>query len=215
MAAMKSGCARKTGGKRAGRAAPGKAVVRALTRAQVPGAVAKMAEPKGTARFAAGKALVVTAEKAPERVYPHFDEIAELLAGESKIVRWNAMQIVARLAGVDKDGRVEGVLDAYLAFIHGGNLISAANAIDGAARIALARPYLMERVLPALLGVERETYETPECRNVAIGQVLDALARLWPMVQSRAEVVAFIRRQQNCTRAAVARKAQRMLAGRA
>lgn len=214
MATWKSGRTRKSGRPRAGRAVRGKAVVRALSRTQVAGAVAKMAEPKGTARFAAGKALVVTAEKSPERVYPYFDAIAGLLAGECKIVRWNALQVISRLAAVDKDGKVEGVLDAYLGFVHGGNLISAANAIDGAARITLAQPQLLERVLPVLLGVEKETYETPECRNVAIGHVLTALGELWPMVQGRADVVAFVRRQESNTRAAVVKKAKQMMKGR-
>ena len=195
---------------RAKRTVPSKPGVRVLSRTQVPAAVRTMAEPKGTARFAAGKALVVTAEKAPERVYPHFDAVAAMLGGECKIVRWNAMQVLARLAPVDKDGKIEGVLAAYLAFIRGGNLISAANAIQGLARITLARPDLSARTLPGILSVGNETYETPECRNVAIGHALNALAELWPLVGSRPEVVAFVRKQQGNMRAAVARKAKRM-----
>jgi hypothetical protein len=160
----------------------------------------------------AGKALVATAEKDPARVYPHFDAVAALLAGDSKIVRWNAMQILARVAPADKDGKMEGVLDGYLAFIHGGNLVSAANAIQGAALITLAKPHVLDRTLPAILGVESEKYETPECRNVAIGHALDALTKLWPLVRSRPEVAVFVRGQQINTRAAVARKAKQMAA---
>jgi len=189
-----------------------KPVVRVLTRTQVGGAIRTMFEPKGTARFAAGKALVVTAEKAPERVYPGFDAVAALLGSDSRIVRWNAMQILARLAGVDKEGKIDEVLDAFIRFIKGGNMVTAANAINGLARIVLARPDLIERTLPAMLGVENESYETPECRNVAIGHALKALAELWPLVSSRPEVAAFVKRQQGNTRAAVARKAGKLAA---
>ncbi len=68
-----------------------------LALARVPAAVTTMAAPSGPARFAAGKALSVTAAKDPARVYPHFDALAALLASDSKIVRWNALQIIASL----------------------------------------------------------------------------------------------------------------------
>ena len=79
------------------------------------------------------------------------------------------MQIIARLAAADADRKVDGILHTYLGFISAGNLISAANAIQGAGQIGRSRPDLVDRIVPAILGVERATYETPECRNVAIG----------------------------------------------
>ncbi len=185
---------------------------RMLSRARVAAAVRTMAAPSGTARFAAGKALFVTAEKDPGRVYPHFDAIAALLESDSKIVRWNSIQVLAALAPVDNDHKLEAVLDAYLAFIRGSNMVSAANAIRGAGKIALSRPDLLDRILPPILGVEGATYETPECRNVATGHALDALKELWPSVRRRPEVAEFVRRQRSNTRAAVARRAARLTA---
>ena len=185
---------------------------RMLPRSRVPVAVQTMATPSGAARFQAGKALSVTAEKDPDRVYPYFDAIAALLERDSKIVRWNAIQIVASLAAADTDRKLDALLDTYLAFIRGSNLISAANAIQGAGRIARCRPDLLNWIVPAILAVERATYETPECRNVAIGKALDALRELGPSACRRPEVAAFVRRQKANTRAAVARRAERMTA---
>jgi hypothetical protein len=178
--------------------------------ARVAAAVETMAAPTGTARFGAGKKLAATAEKDPGRVYPHFDTIAALLDSQSKVVRWNAMQIIASLATVDVDHKIDALLDTYLAFIRGDNLISAANAIKGAGAIARSRPDLLARILPAILAVERAEYETPECRNVAIGQALDALRWLGVEVRAREEVSAFIRRQTTNSRAKVARTAAQM-----
>jgi hypothetical protein len=189
---------------------PVKMPVRMPSATQVSTAVQTMAAPSGTDRFSAGKALAITAEKDPARVYPHFDAIAALIASDSKIVRWNAMQILAPLAAVDPAHKLDAVLDAYLAFSRGSNLISAANAIQGAGKIALARPDLLDRILPAILAVAHATYETPECRNVAIGHTLDVLDKLWPTVRERPEVAAFVRMQRTNTRAAVARRAERL-----
>lgn len=185
---------------------------RMLPAARIPAVVQTMAAPSGTARFAAGKALAATAAKDAARVYPHFEAIAALLHSDSKIVRWNAMQIIAALASADVDHKIDALLDEYLAFIAGDNLISAANAIGGAGHIVQARPDLLDRILPALLAVERATYETPECRNVACGHALTALEDFGPAVCARPEAAAFIRRQQSNTRPAVARRAERLSA---
>ncbi len=187
-------------------------VVKALSCAQVRAAVERMSAPSGTARFAAGKALAVTAEKAPDRVYPYFGQIAALLESGSKVVCWNALQIVGSLAPADVDHRLDGILDGYLAFIRGNNLVSAANAIQGAGKIAQARPELLDQIIPAILGVRRATYKTPECRNVAIGQTLEVLRELGVCARRRADVAAFIRGQTTNSRAAVARLAKQMAA---
>lgn len=183
-----------------------------LRAAQVAAAVETLGLPKGTARFASGKALINTAELHPERVYPYFDQLAARLNAESKIVRWGAQHILGRLAAVDADHKLDALLDDYLAPIRGPNLIAAANAIGGAGRIAAARPELLERIVPALLAAGRARYETPECRNVACGAVLDALGRVWPAVRGRADVRRFVQRQRKSTRAAVARRAQKLAA---
>ncbi|MCO6436302.1 MAG: hypothetical protein J5J06_04360 [Phycisphaerae bacterium] len=181
-----------------------------IPQARVAGAVETMSAPAGTARFAAGKGLCITAEKDPIRVYPHFEVIASLLESDSKIVRWNAMRILAELAPVDQRRKLDKCLSFYLAFVRCGNLISAANAVGCLGKIVCNRPDLLERVLPAFLEVERLDYETPECRNVALGQVLDALVLFGPDVLARPDVSGFVRRLTSNSRAAVARKARKI-----
>jgi hypothetical protein len=186
------------------------AAVRLLPRARVAAAVSRLTTTVGAERFAAAKALLVTAEKDPARLYPHFAAIVDLLAGTGKVLRWNALQMLSLLAAVDTERRLDGVLPQYLAFIAGPSLISAANAIQGAGRIAQARPDLRARIVAALLAVEHATYETAECRNVALGHVLDVLATLGDEALQDDSVRAFVLRQRTNSRAAVARRAQSM-----
>lgn len=185
---------------------------RVLSAAQVSKAVTEMSAASGTGRFAAGKALCVTAEKDPARVYPFWDDVAGLIHSESKVVRWNAIRILSLLTAVDEDHKIDGMLDPYLAPILGDNLITACNVIQGAGRIATSRSDLLDRVIPALLAVEGATYATPECRNVAIGHVLDVLVGLPRDVTRRPDCAEFIRRQRTNPRAAVAKKALQMFA---
>jgi hypothetical protein len=186
---------------------------RTLAGVKIAKAVQRMGAASGTDRYAAGKELIATAEKYPERVYPHFAAVARLLGSDAKIVRWEAQRILALLAGVDAENRMEPLLDAYLAYIRGSNMISASNAIKGAGEIARARPELRDRIVAAILQVEQAAYETPECRNVAIGHALEALKGMWTEVGRDEAVRGFVDRQVGNTRAAVARRARELLKG--
>lgn len=183
---------------------------RVLRPAQIAAAIERMAAPSGTARFAAGKALCQTAERDPQRVYPHIERLAALLDSESKIIRWVAIRALGLLAAADSQHRLDRYLDTYLRLVTGCELIAAANAIQGAGLIAKARPDLRERVIDTLLSVERARYETPECRNVAIGKVLAVLREFGPAARRRPDVARFIQRQRRNSRAAVARLAERI-----
>lgn len=185
---------------------------RPLTEKQVAAAVATLGEPAGTARFAAGKALCVTAEADPARVYPHVDAIVPLMRSDSKIVRWTAIRLLGALAPADGACRLETILGEYLAIIHSGDLISAVNVIQGAVRIAKSRPDLRDRILGQLLSVERATYKSAECRNVAIQKTLEALLELGPVVCGQRDVAAFVDRQRANPRAAAARCAAKIQA---
>jgi len=91
-------------------------------------------------------------------------------------------------------------------------MISAANVIGGAARIALARPGLADRVAAEVLKVERASYATAECRNVAIGHAVSAFGEFFHVLRrQRAPVLEFVRRQLTNSRPATRKKAERFL----
>jgi hypothetical protein len=161
-------------------------------------------------KLAASKALRDLSARSPGRVYPHFDVFAGLLGHDHSILRWNAILTLAYLAPADHEGRLDHLLDAYLAPMRGPVMITAANTIKGAALIARARPHLAPRIVAALLGVSKASYLTPECRNVAIGHALTAFAQIAPALDDLRPVRAFARRQRGNPRPATAAKAKRL-----
>ena len=162
-------------------------------------------------RYGCLKVLRLLSERRPSVLYPAFDRIAGLMDSPRNILRWGGILIVGNLAAVDRDGRTDALLERYLRPIRGPELVPAANAIAGAAKMALARPHLADRILAALLRVERTDYETPECRNVALAQVLKALGRMPAGVRNRRSVVAFARRQLDNPRGSVRSGARKLL----
>ena len=162
-------------------------------------------------RYGSLKVLRLLSERHPSVLYPAFDRIAGLMDSPHHILRWGGILIVGNLAAVDSDGKTDALLARYLRPIRGPELIPAANAIVGAGKMALARPHLADRILAALLRVERTDYRTPECRNVALAQVLKALNRMPALVRNRKAVVAFARRQLDNSRGSVRSGARKLL----
>jgi len=165
---------------------------------------------RARARFAAAKALSRLSEEDPALIYPHFDEVVGLVRQTNRILQWNGLRILAQLARADRAGRIDGMIDEYLAPITGGVMITAAHSIAGGVVIAAARPHLAVRVARGILGVETAEYATPECRNVAIGHALTALEGLAPLLDNPAPLRAFATRQLQNPRQATRRKAERL-----
>ena len=162
-------------------------------------------------KYAAMRSLRELSERDPEALYPDFDAIAALLRSQHSVLRWNAILILGNLARIDSAGKIDAILDDYLGPIDGPHLIDAANTIHGATAIAAFKPHLADRIAGRILAVERATYATPECRNVAIGHAIDALARLHDMLADQRRVELFIERQTDNTRPATRKKAEKFL----
>jgi len=177
----------------------------------VQAAIDGVGSPSGRARLGASKVLRDLSEQSPELVYPHFDFFAGLLGSRNHILKWNATTTLASLAVVDREGRLDRIMEAYLAPICGPNMIDAANAIRGAAAIALVKPHLAPRIAGSILAVERASYATAECRNVAIGHAIRALDRFFDTAGDQRGVLRFVSRQTENARPATRAKAQRFL----
>jgi hypothetical protein len=162
-------------------------------------------------RIAASKALRLVSEQSPAQLYPYWDRFAKQLDHENSFLRWDAIRILARLAAVDREGRMEALLPRYLRPVAGPQMIAAATVIQGAALVALAQPALAERIVKGILRVEKAGYATAECRNVAIGHAILALERFWAGISGRRAVIRFVERQLDNPRPATRRKAERFL----
>ena len=170
-----------------------------------------LSSPKARVKFGAAKALRALSERTPEKVYAHFDILTRFLRHENSILRWNAMLVLANLASIDKDRKLDSILGELLAPIRGKHMIDAGMAMRCGAAIALAKPWLAERIVRRILAVENAVYATPECRNIAIGHALNALHQVIPSLAHKASVIRFAARQLTNSRPATRKKADRFV----
>lgn len=182
----------------------------------IPELIAALQIEKGTAKYAYEKVLRLVSERRPELIYPHFDVFAAMLDSDNSFLKWGAIMTVAHLTAVDAESKFEAIFEIYYAPITGPVMVTAANIIGSSGRIALARPELTERIVREILKVEKAKYErhgrpSPECRNVAIGQAIDAFDRFFDQVEAKAAVIRFVKRQLANPRKPVVKKAERFL----
>lgn len=162
-------------------------------------------------KYGCAKVLRVISDKAPELLYPRIDYFIDLLSSDDNILKWEGIYVIANLAAVDTDDRIEAIFERYFAPIPGLALITAGNVIAGAAKIASAKPQLTERIVRELLKVEKAQYKTNECRNVALGHTIKAFDQFFDQISDKGPVTAFVRRQLENTRNATRKKAEAFL----
>jgi hypothetical protein len=90
-------------------------------------------------------------------------------------------------------------------------MITAANVIVNAAKIAAAKPKLADKIAAAILNVETAQYQTDECRNVAIGHAILSLSGFFKHIRQEYAVIEFVSRQYDNTRSATRKKARAFL----
>jgi hypothetical protein len=166
---------------------------------------------KARVKYGCAKALRLISEQRPDRLYPFFDCFVHLLDHENRILQWEAIFVLSHLASVDADDKIAEVFDKYFSPIPGPVMITAANVIQGGARIAQAKPHLADRIAGEMLKVARFRYQTAECRNVAIGHAIVALGAILPLLRHPAPAVDFVRRQKRNRRPATRKKAEHFL----
>ncbi|UCH43089.1 MAG: hypothetical protein JSW16_00705 [Dehalococcoidales bacterium] len=173
--------------------------------------LAGLASDKARIKYGCDKVLRRISERKPEILYPEIDLFIKLINSESTFLKWGAIHILANLAAVDSDGKIEQTFDKYFSPVTGPVLITAANIIKGAAVIALAKPDLTKRITAELLKVESARYQTAECNNIALGHTIRSFDRFYLQIKNKEPVNGLVSRHLENTRNATRKAAERFV----
>ncbi|MGA2498460.1 MAG: hypothetical protein ABSH20_12000 [Tepidisphaeraceae bacterium] len=162
-------------------------------------------------RYGAARQLQSLGRQNPALLYPHWDQFVALLDNPRTILRWMAAAILADLVSVDRECKFDRLFRRYFRPIREHVMIAAANIIRYTPTIVAARPDLADKIVREILTVKSARYQTPTCRDIAIGHAIIALGGIHPGRASQAAILRFVQEQVGNDRPATRKKAQALL----
>jgi hypothetical protein len=163
------------------------------------------------AKFRCAKSLLLLSESNPQLLCSRAQDIVHLLESKNQILKWNAIAILGNLASEDCRSVLEEILPKMYAFLSCGELITANHAIAALGKIGQVFPENKKKIMMQLLKIEHHTFDTDECKNIAVGKVILALEKLVDFSKANRVAAEFALRHTDNGRPATAKKAKGFL----
>jgi hypothetical protein len=173
-----------------------------------------VSSPKAAVRYGCASVLMDLSQAYPEKLYPHMDSFIALLGSKYRILTWNALAIIANLARVDDNRKFDAIFTKYYSFLNDEYMITVANVVGYSGKIALAKPYLTQRIADELLKVRRISttpHLTEECKRVIAEKAIESFDVFFNQIDNRKKVVDFVKSQLNSPRKTLKIKAENFL----
>jgi len=165
-------------------------------------------------KYGCAKIISLISEEKPEKLYPKIDFFVELLDSGLKIVKWNAMDVLANLTKVDTKNKFDAIFDRYYGLLYGEDLITVAHVVDNSGKIAKAKPHLTQKITSELLKMENiptTPHLTQECKNILLGKAILTFGMFFDQIENKNDVISFVKRQLYNSRNATKVKAEKFL----
>jgi len=169
----------------------------------IPEVLSGVSSARAAIRYGCAKVLMDLSEDQPDRLYRHMDSFTALLDSKYRILVWNAMAIIANLARVDQDRKFDRVFAKYYGFLNDPYMVTVANVVGNSAKIALAKPYLVQKITDELLKVENISttpHLTAECKRVITEKAMEYFDVFFNRIEAKDRVISFVRRNKNSSR---------------
>ena len=180
----------------------------------IPKLLKGVSSPKATIRYGCAKVLMDLSEEYPEKLYPYFSSFVELLDSKYRILTWNAIAILANLTKVDTERKFDAIFDKYYSFLNDEYMVTVASIVGHSGKIALAKPYLIERITNELLKVEdifMSPHLTEECKRVIAENAIKSLDLFFDKIEQKGKVISFAKRHLNSPRKTLRTEAEKFL----
>jgi ribosomal protein L17 len=181
----------------------------------IPEVVKGVSSPKATIRYGCAKVLMDLSEKHPKKLYLYMDFFTSLLDSKYRILKWNTMAIIANLACVDKDKKFDAIFNKYYSFINDPYMVTVANVVGHTSKIAVAKPYLVQKITNELLKVENITttpHLTEECKRVIAEKTIESFDKFFDQINNKDQVISFVKRNLDSPRETLRKVAQNFIA---
>lgn len=153
---------------------------------------------KSARRENCSQAILCMAETWPEMLIPHWDYFCELFKCSNGSSKYVAVYVIASLSKADKDDRLAGSLDSFLALLDDESVMVASHTALNAGKIALEKPQYREVIIQQLLQVD-QTHHDESHLSLLKAYVIDALDVVYESSTSQTKIMEFIKQQFDST----------------
>jgi hypothetical protein len=157
--------------------------------------LAGLASKEDALRYNCFRALTAISEQRPLRLYPAWDHFVELMSSSNAYQRAIGLRLIAGVTCVDTEQRFEPMFDRYFDLLDDEKVMTARYLAQAAARIAVAKPHLRERIVQKLLAVD-ETHHAPGRKDLIKADIIESLAGIFPDSPDQEEILTFVERQR-------------------
>jgi len=169
---------------------------------------------KASIRYGCASVLKLISEEKPEKLYQYMDFFIQLLDSKYRILTWIGIVIIANLSVIDKENKFEKIFTKYYSFLDNEYMVTVANVVGNSGKIAIAKPYLSQKISNELLKVENIS-TTPhlsnECKNVIIEKTIKSFDMYYNSIHNKEEIISFVTRQLKNSRKSVRTEAEKFL----
>jgi hypothetical protein len=164
-------------------------------------------------KYTAQREILKLSYENPKALYEDFDFFVKLLSHSNTIFVWTGLLALGNLSSVDKEKKIDTVLESMIAKLNTGKMITAGNALKSLIVVGKSRPDLANHIAEELIKIKNYEYDTEECRNILLGLLFASIFQIWDNLDSKNKdrLIQLANANTSNTRNATAKKAERFL----
>ena len=154
-------------------------------------------------------------EEKPEKLYSYMDFFIKMLESRYRILNWNAIITIANLTKVDSEKKFDLIFDKYYNYLDNEYMVTVANVVGNSDKIALAKPYLTERITDKLLMVQNISitpHLSEECKRVITQLTIKTFDMFFPQIKQKNRVFSFVKKHLDSPRKTLRIESEKFLA---
>lgn len=170
---------------------------------------------KPAIRYSCAKVLMDLSEEEPEKLYSYMDFFINMLESKYRILNWNAIITIANLTRVDSEKKFDLIFDKYYSYLNNEYMVTVANVVGNSGKIALAKPYLTEKITDKLLMVENISitpHLSEECKRVITQVTIKTFDMFFPQIKQKNRVISFVKKHIDSPRKTLRIESEKFLA---
>jgi hypothetical protein len=180
----------------------------------IPEILGGISSSKPAIRYSCAKVLMDLSEEEPEQLYPHMDFFINLLDSKYRILTWNAIIIIANLTKIDTENKFDPIFNKYYNYLDDEYMVTVANVVGNSGKIALAKPYLTQKITDKLLKVENISttpHLSEECKRVITEHAIKTIDVFFPQIEQKDKVISFVKKHLNSSRESLRTESEKFL----